>query len=340
MKKVLALLLLVTLILTACGGGSQPAAPAEEAGSESEAAAPEAPAANRDLFITVATGPTSGVYYPIGGAFSSIIQNDLGFRSSAQSTGASVENINLLLNGQAEMAITMADAVTQAYQAFGAFEGEEPKEELRGLMSLYPNYVQLVTLESSGIESFYDLAGKRVGVGAPNSGVELNARLMFEAHGMTYDDIRPDYLNYGEAVDQMRNGMVDAAFVTSGIPNAVVMDLGTTNDIRIIPIEGDGMAYLRENYPFFTANIIPAGTYNNEEDVNTASIMNLLLVHHELPEEAVYDITKGFFDNLDTIHSAHNAAKENIHLENVMEGMIVPLHPGAERYFQEMGVLD
>lgn len=340
MKKLLALVLLLTMFLAACGGGaSAPAAPAEPA-EPGEAAEEAAPTANRDLFVTVATGPTSGVYYPIGGAFSSIIQNDLGFRSSAQSTGASVENINLILNGQAELAITMADAVTQAYLAFGAFEDQEPKEELRGLMSLYPNYVQLVTLESSGIETFYDLAGKRVGVGAPNSGVELNARLMFEAHGMTYDDIRADYLNYGEAVDQMRNGMIDAAFVTSGIPNATVMDLGTTNDIRIIPIEGEGMAYLQEFYPFFTPNIIPAGTYNNDEDVNTATIMNLLLVHHEMPEDAVYEITKGFFDHLNTIHSAHNAAKENINLESVTEGMIVPLHPGAERFFQEAGAID
>lgn len=342
MKKMLAILLLMTMVLTACGGGAPaPAAPTPEASGDAPTETPAAaPAANRDLFITVATGPTSGVYYPIGGAFSSIIQNDLGFRSSAQSTGASVENINLLLNNQAELAITMADAVTQAYLGFGAFEGEAPKEELRGLMSLYPNYVQLVTMESTGIESFYDLAGRRVGVGAPNSGVELNARLMFEAHGMTYDDIRPDYLNYGEAVDQMRNGMIDAAFVTSGIPNATVMDLGTTNTIRIIPIEGEGMAYLNEHYPFFTANIIPAGTYDNDEDINTATIMNLLLVHHELPEDAVYEITKGFFDHLDTIHSAHNAAKENINIESVMEGMVVPLHPGAQRYFQEVGAID
>ena len=335
MKKLLAIVLLLTMILAACGGANEPAAPAEPA----EPAEPTAATADRDLFVTVATGPTSGVYYPIGGAFSSIIQNDLGFRSSAQSTGASVENINLLLNGQAELAITMADAVNQAYRAFGAFEDQEPKEELRGLMSLYPNFVQLVTLESSGIETFYDLADKRVGVGAPNSGVELNARLMFEAHGMTYDDIRPDYLNYGEAVDQMRNGMIDAAFVTSGIPNATVMDLGTTNDIRIIPIEGEGMAYLNEHYPFFVANVIPAGTYNNDEHVHTASFMNLLLVHHEMPEDAVYEITKGFFEHLDTIHSAHNAAKQNIHLESVMEGMVVPLHPGAERYFQEVGAI-
>ena len=336
MKKLLAVLLALTLVLAACGGGAEEPAASAENGEETTE---ETATADQDLFITVATGGTSGVYYPVGGAFSSIIQNELGYRSSAQSTGASVENINLLLNNQAEMAITMADAVTQAYEAFGAFEDEEPKEELRGLMSLYPNYVQLVAMEGSGIESFSDLAGKSVGIGAPNSGVELNARLMFEAHGMTYDDVDEDYLMYGEAVDQMRNGMIDAAFVTSGIPNATVMDLGTTNDIRIIPIEGEGMEYLAEHYPFFTASVIPAGTYENDEDINTATIMNLMLVHHDLPEDVVYDIVKGAFDHIDTIHSSHNAAT-HISLDNVMEGMVVPLHPGAQRYYEEVGAID
>jgi hypothetical protein len=284
------------------------------------------------VFITVASGPTSGLYYPIGGGFGSVIANDIGFRSSVQSTGASVENINLILNKKAEIAIVMSDAVLQAYDAFGAFQGQEPKKNLRGLMSLYPNYVQLVTTEASGIKTFADLKGKRVGVGAPNSGVEVNARLMFEAHGMTYDDIRPDYLNYGEAIDQMRNGLVDAAFVTSGIPNSTVMDLGTTNKIRIIPIEGEGMKNLQEKYPFFTASVIPAGTY-------TATIMNILIVQKDLSDEVVYMMTKGFFENISKIQDTHSAAKKHINLETALDGMVVPLHPGAARYYKEIGKL-
>ncbi|AKL93891.1 TRAP transporter solute receptor, TAXI family [Clostridium aceticum] len=325
MKKLLVLLLAVALMMVGCGSQS-PAGEGEQA--------------DRNMFITVATGATSGVYYPIGGAFSNIIEHELGYRSSVQSTGASVENINLLLNNRAELAITMADAVLQAYQGFGAFDGETPKEDLRGLMSLYPNYVQLVTTANSGINTFDDLRGKRVGVGAPNSGVELNARLMLEAHGMSYEDIRPDYLNYGEAIDQIRNGMIDAAFVTSGLPNSTIMDLATTHKIKIIPIEGEGMEYLKENYPFFTSNIIAAGTYDNEEDINTASIMNLMLVDKNLSEEVVYNITKGVFENLEIIHSSHSAAERHIDLESVMEGMVVPLHPGAEKYFKEVGVIE
>lgn len=307
--------------------------------AKKEEAAKPAEIDKSSVFITVASGPTSGLYYPIGGGFGSVIANDIGFRSSVQSTGASVENINLILNKKAEIAIVMSDAVLQAYQAFGAFEGQEPKKDLRGLMSLYPNYVQLVTLESTGIKSFADLKGKRVGVGAPNSGVEVNARLMFEAHGMSYDDIRPDYLNYGEAIDQMRNGLVDAAFVTSGIPNATVMDLGTTNKIRIIPIEGEGMKTLQSKYPFFTSSIIPAGTYGNAADINTATIMNILIVQKDLSDEVVYMMTKGFFENISKIQDTHSAAKKHINMETALDGMVVPLHPGAERYYKEVGKL-
>ena len=151
------------------------------------------------------------------------VMKDAGYKTSAQATGASVENINLILNGEAELAIAMQDSVVQAYEGFGAFEKAEP--DLRAMMRLWPNYVQLVTVASTGIKSVEDLKGKRVGIGAPNSGVELNARMIYEAYGMTYEDSDVDYLSYGEAIDQMKNGQCDAAFVTSGLPNATVSEL-------------------------------------------------------------------------------------------------------------------
>lgn len=319
-------ILALALVLTACGNE-------ETGGSEGQAGGDQ-----DDLFITVATGGTSGVYYPIGGAIANLIETELGYNTSVQATQASVENINLINTNQAELAITMADAVLQAYVGFGAFEDQEPYENLTGLASLYPNFVQLVTTADSGIESFYDLQGKRVGVGAPNSGVELNARLMFEAHGMSYDDVEEDYLSYSEAIEQIKNGMVDAAFVTSGIPNSTVIDLGTSHEVKIVPIEGEAMEYLKNQYPFFSENVIPAGTYGNEEDVPTASIENLLLVNHQLSEDVVYEITKTIFENVSEIHSSHNAAT-NITLDTVDVGMVVPFHPGAERYYREVGAL-
>ena len=330
---VISMLMAVLLLLSACGSTSEPAQPADSGTSSDEGIN------KSDYFITVATGPTSGLYYPIGGAYANLIKNKLGYQSSAQSTGASVENINLILGAKADLAITMSDSVAQAYEGFGAFEGQEPKDNLRYLMGLYPNYVQLVTTKASGIEKFEDLKGKKVGIGAPNSGVELNARMMYEAHGMTYEDSTVDYLNYGEAIDQMKNNLIDAAFVTSGIPNATIMELGTTHDIVIIPIEGEGAKNLIEKYPFFVREIIPKDTYETETDVNTVTVRNILLVREELPEDVVYDLTKGIFENIDDVKASHNTADKHISLENSQIGVNIPFHAGAEKYYKEVGII-
>lgn len=298
----------------------------------------EGPEIDKNLFITVATGGTSGVYYPIGGAIANVLSQDLGLDTSVQATGASVENINLLNGNKAELAIVMADAVAQAYEGSGAFEGKPTMQNLRGLTALYPNFVQVVTTERSGIKSIKDLKGKRIGVGAANSGVELNARLVLEAYGMSYDDINQDYLSYSEAIDQIKNGMVDAAFVTSGVPNSTIIDLSVTQDTVILPIEGEAIEYLKGKYPFFSTGVVPGGVYSQEEDVNTATITNLLLINKSLSDDAAYLITKALFENLDSLYEAHSAAR-NISLEHVTEGMPVPLHPGAERYFKEVGAL-
>ncbi|RSL33907.1 TAXI family TRAP transporter solute-binding subunit [Salibacterium salarium] len=327
MKKLLITLGASVFVLGACGG--------EEGGGE-EAGGDES---EENMFLTVATGGTSGVYYPIGGALSNLYESELGTDSSVQSTGASVENINLLEEDRAELAITMSDAVSQAYEGTGPFEEEEPKEGLRGMASLYPNFVQVVTTEDTGIESMEDLEGMDVGVGAPNSGVELNAQMVLEAHGMSYDDINEDFLSYSEAIDQMQNNMIDAAFVTSGLPNSTVIDLSTQDDVTIVPIEGDALSQLQEDYEFFGEGTIEADVYETEEDVQTATIMNVMLVNESLNEDDVYELTETMFNNIDTIHDAHNAA-QNIDLDSVTDGMPVPLHPGAKRYYEEQDALD
>ena len=289
-------------------------------------------------FITVATGPTSGLYYPIGGAFSSVFQNKLGYKSSAQATGASAENVTLIRENRAEMAIAMSDVVAQAYQGFGAYEGKEPATELRALLGLYPNYVQLVTTDKTGIKNFTDLKGKRVGIGAPNSGVEVNARMMYEAHGMSYADSKVDYLNYGEAIAQLKNNMVDAVFVTSGIPNATIMELGTTSKIVLVPIEGEGLATLKENYPFFVEATIPADVYDTDTDIQTATVRNIMIVNESLPVDVAYDLTKGIFENIGDIQAAHATAQKHITLENSHIGVDIPFHEGAIKYYEEAGL--
>ncbi|MFB0935647.1 MAG: TAXI family TRAP transporter solute-binding subunit [Propionivibrio sp.] len=296
-----------------------------------------------DHYITVLTGPSSGIYFPIGGAFSTLI-GKLGYKASATATGATAENINALQTGQGEIAIAMSDAVIQAVEASGAYEGKKPAANLRALMGLWPNVCQIVTTADSGVKSFADLKGKRVGVGAPNSGVELNARMIFEAHGMSYKDVKVDYLNYGEAIDQMKNGLIQAAFVTSGLGNATIRELGVSKKIAFVPVEGEARQRLIKKYPFFIESTIPAATYGTATDTPTAAVMNILVADKKLPADVVYDLLKNIYSpaGLDTIQGSHATAKANIKPETALRGVAgtaVPLHEGAIRYYKEVGLM-
>ena len=337
------LMLALLLILAACvgGGGSANPAPApqeQEGGGDSAQNKSEEEIDLSDYFITIATGGTSGVYYPIGGALSTLFEEELGVASSVQATGASVENVNLIDSGNAEIALITGDTAVQAYEGTGPFEEQGSVESVLGIAALYNNYVQIVTTEETGINTFEDLKGRKVGVGAPNSGTELNARMMFEGHGMTYDDITPDYLSFAESVDQMKNGLVDAAILSSGLPNSAILDLATTHNAKLIPISDEAFDYLLNKYAFLQKSVIPAGTYGNEEDVPAFAITNALVASSELPEEVVYLLTKTIFENLEYIHASHNAAKD-ITLETALNGLSIPLHPGAERYYKEVGLI-
>jgi TRAP transporter TAXI family solute receptor len=294
-------------------------------------------------FITVLTGPSSGIYFPIGGAFSTFI-GKLGYKTSATATGATAENINALNTGQGEMAIAMADAVIQAVEGFGAYEGKPKATNLRAMMGLWPNVCQIVTTEKTGIKTFADLKGKRIGVGAPNSGVELNARMMFEAHGMTYKDVKVDYLNYGEAIDQMKNGLIDAAFVTSGLGNATIRELAVEHKIAFVPVEGEGLKNLIAKYPFYIEFNIPAAVYGAAKDTTTAAVMNIMLVDVKLPNDVVYDLLENLYSpaGLEAIGASHATAKKEITPETALRGIAgtsVPFHPGAEQYYKAKGVL-
>ena len=362
-RNVLALVLAVTVALsaTACGGsGSTPAATVatEAATSAADTAAPAdtsgAAADNTEAaagsgkglspedrakeFVTVGTGPTSGIYFPIGGAFATALK-EYGYDTSAEATNATGQNIQNILNGDCEIAIAMQDAVMQAYTATGAYEGKDAATGLKALMRLWPNYVQLVTTADTGIKSVADLKGKRVGVGAANSGVEINARMILDAYGITYDDITPDYLAYGEAIDNMKNGQCDAVFVTSGLPNATVMDLGVSYDMVVIPIDGEGRDKLVNDYPYYAESVIPANTYNNTEDVEGVFVYNIMLVREDLSDEMVYDMLTGIFENISTIKASHNAADKNIDITFGVDDVQLPLHPGAEAFWKDNGYI-
>lgn len=228
----------------------------------------------------------------------------------------------------------------QAYTATGAYEGQEAATGLRAMMRLWPNYVQLVTVESTGIKSVTDLKGKRVGVGAANSGVEINARMILDAYGMSYDDITEDYLAYGEAIEAMKNGQCDAVFVTSGLPNATVMELSNQYDMVLVPIDGEGRDKLTSENPYYAASTIPANTYNNTEDVEGVFVYNIMLVREDLSNEMVYDMLEGIFANIDTIKASHNAADKNIDITFGVSDIQLPLHPGAEQFWKDQGYID
>lgn len=330
MKKRMSLLLALMLIFgTLLAGCSD----SQESGKDS---AGGNSSSSEKTFLTIATGGSSGPYFALGGALSNLFNEKIdGVNVSVQSTGASAVNATLLGTKKAEIAFAMNDVISYAYTGEEVFKDKGKVENLRGIASLYPNFVQVVTVEGTGINEISDLKGKRVGVGAPGSGTEVNARQILSAHGITYEDIDEDFLSYAESIEQLKNGAVDVAFLTSGLPNATIMDLSTTHDVKIVPIRKEPIEKLAEEYPFYSSEMIPAGTYDNEEDVETAAVMTLLVTREDLPEELVYNITKTIFENLNVLVETHSTAKK-ITLDTVEKGMSVPLHPGAEKYYKEI----
>ncbi|MBD3896406.1 TAXI family TRAP transporter solute-binding subunit [Halomonas sp. ML-15] len=286
--------------------------------------------------LSIATGGTGGVYYPIGGGFAEMINEHIeGADATAEVTGASVENMGLIMRGDADLALALADTVYQAYNGTGDFE-ERQIENTRALASVYPNAVQLVTLADSDIESLADLEGKRVSVGAPGSGTELNARALLEANGMSYDDFNPQRLNFNETADAIRDGDIDAGFWSVGPPTSSILNLAATRDIRLIGFSDEEIANAQEVEPVFAPYELEAGMYDGmDEAVQTIGIPNVLVVNSDMDEELAYQLTKLLFEHTDELIAVHPAANDTT-IEFTMESTPVPLHPGAIRYFEEV----
>ncbi|SCY93514.1 TAXI family TRAP transporter solute-binding subunit [Alkaliphilus peptidifermentans] len=287
--------------------------------------------------LAVATGGTSGVYYPLGGAFANIISEKVGgVTANAESTGASVENVNLLNKGDVDFAMVQNDISYYAFNGVEMFDEQEPMKNLRGLATLYPETIQIVAAGNANIASVEDLRGKRVAVGAPGSGTEANARQILAAYGLTYDDIQADYLSFGEAADNLKDGHVQAAFVTAGTPTAAITDLATTHNVNLVPIPSNIAQKLIADYPYYAEVTIPAGTYRNQdEDINAVAVMAMLTVRAGLSDDVVYNITKALFENLDSLAAAH-ARGGDISIDTALNGMSLEIHPGAQRYYNEV----
>lgn len=297
-----------------------------------------APVAKAQEFINILTGGTSGVYYPMGVALSEIYgQNIEGSRVQVQSTKASVENLNLLQQGKGELGFALGDSVQYAWEGSEDAGFKEPLTKLRAIAAIYPNYVQIAALKEAGVTTAADLAGKSLSVGAPKSGTELNARAILEGVGLTYEDLgKVEYLPFAESVELMKNRQLEATLQSSGLGNAAIKDLASSQDISIVSVPADVVAAIGAPY---IAGVIPAGTYQGQtEDVPTAAVVNLLVTHEDVSDETAYQMTKLIFDNVDTLKAAHSAAND-ISLENAVKDLPIPLHPGAEKYYQEQGIL-
>ncbi|MDR5899203.1 TAXI family TRAP transporter solute-binding subunit [Halomonas vilamensis] len=288
--------------------------------------------------LSIATGGTGGTYYPIGGGFAEMINNHIeGAQATAEVTGASVENMGLIMRGDADMALALADTVYQAYTGTGDFETRHI-EATRALASMYPNAVQLVTLAESDIHTLADLAGKRVSVGAPGSGTEINARALLEANDISYDDFTPLRFNFNETADAIRDGDIDAGFWSVGPPTSSIMNLATTRDIRLIGLSDEEIANAQEEVAVFARYTLGENLYEGMEDaVPTIGIPNVLVVNAAMDEELAYQLTQLLFENTDELIAVHPAANDTT-VEFTMESTPVPLHPGAIRYFEEAGV--
>lgn len=286
-------------------------------------------------FINIATGGTAGVYYPLGGAIAEILNKNIpGVNATAQSTGASVANINMLKDGKVELAMVQNDT---AYYAFKGIEMFKDKQvpNMRGVATLYNETIQIIVLEDSSIKTINDLKGKKVAVGSIGSGTEANARQILETYGLAYTDLNPQYLSFGEAANGLKDGNVDVAFVTAGAPTAAIQDIAFQKKVRLIPLEADKADALIQKYPFYAKQLVKANTYPGQAtDISTVAVKAMLVVPENLDADTAYKMTKAIYANTDRLKAAHKLG-EGITKESALEGMPIPVHPGAEKFFNE-----
>ena len=288
----------------------------------------------------LATGGTSGTYYPFGGAIANIWNTKLeNMNVTAQATGASAENLRLINKGEAEFGTVQNDVMDYAYHGTALFD-DEVLENIMTIGTLYPEVVQIAVSKDSGITSVADFRGKRISVGDAGSGVEFNAKQILEGYGLSFDDIKKSNLSFKESAEGIQNGTLDGCFITAGVPNSALQELAFTAGLVLIPVSGDEADFICSKYSYYTQTSIPGGTYKGtDSDTPALAIKATLAVSSKLDEDTVYNMTKVLFENLDVLAQAHAKGKE-VSPESAVTGVSVPFHPGAAKYYKEIGLLN
>jgi TRAP transporter TAXI family solute receptor len=290
--------------------------------------------------LSIATGGTGGVYYPLGGGMASLISKYIpGVEATAEATAASVDNLKLLHAGKVALGLTGADIAWEAAQ--GQLKGLKDKVAVRTLASVFSNFMHIVTLEGSGIRTVPDLKGKRVSTGAPGSGTEVKGLRVLEAYGLSPKDLRSqDRLSVVESVGAIKDQKIDAFFWNSGLPTAAILDLAATPGVKmkLIP-HGDIVPKLAQRYgTFYFVGAIPRDTYKGADaDVPVAAETHALVAHERMDEPLAHDITRVLLEHTAELAAIHSAARE-LTLKGAVLGAAVPFHPGAARYYKEKGI--
>ena len=297
-------------------------------------------AAQQQNRISITTGGTGGVYYPLGGGMANVLSKYVpGLQATAEVTGGSVDNLKLINAGKSEVGFSMADAGWEAYEGLDKFK--DGKVDVRTLMVLYPNKMHVVTIEGTGISKLSDLKGKRVSTGSPGSGTEIMAFRVLEAVGIDgKKDIKQERLGAAESVNAIKDRKIDAFFWVGGVPTAAVTDLAATPGIKLKLIDHDeAVDAMNKKYgPLYVKSVIPAGSYPGQDKANAeVDVWNILVASDKMSDQMAYNIVKTLFEKKAELVAVHMEAK-NIELKSQPLGSPIPFHPGAKKYLEEQGI--
>jgi TRAP transporter TAXI family solute receptor len=301
--------------------------------------------AQAPTFFRIGTGGTGGTYYPIGGLIANAISGSEGkgvpgLVSTAVASNGSVANINAIQGGSSESGFTQSDVAYWAYTGTGLYEGKPKVQDLRLIATLYPETVHIVARKDANIKSVADLKGKRVSIDEPGSGTIVDSRLVLAVFGLTEKDIKPEYLKPGPAGDRLKDNALDAFFFVGGYPTGAISELATSTGITLVPITGPQVDKLIAEYKFFAKDTVPAGVYKDVGETQTISVNAQWVTSAKQPEDLVYKITKALWseETRKQLDAGHAKGKL-ITLKNATTGLGIPLHPGAEKFYKEAGVL-